>query len=462
MSIDTSLAKRLQLITSRNISPSLLTAFALTAISWYIGRWATEQSSAGLYTALLLTLAAIAFIVFRKPTYAFPIIVLLLPLEGVRLRGSFTALKLVALEVSVCWFIYLCVHRKFTPQFPLEAIFAFAMAFLSAASALWATFPSFVYLEAQSYFLNGFLIVLAASVLRSVSDIMIAARFLVYSTIVSAAVAFMQMLSLFSPTSELYSEGARARGFTNDPNFFAMYQLIGFCFLLAFVINSKTTRARLAWLLALGFVGASILLTSSRAGVVSLVIAVSIFMALSKDKSKWWAMVVLTISAAVASPLFWDRLTGRVLLVTVDKVPIERFTYIWPIAFKQFLESPIIGIGASNFAPGAIASEIAVVKVVHNTYLSVLVELGMVGETILIGFLVVVILRLLALAKSIWPSMAKYGRSFSHSLLAAVAATIFMLLFFSAESNKPLWILGAFTAALWGTLRSDKFKLGRH
>ena len=61
-------------------------------------------------------------------------------------------------------------------------------------------------------------------------------------------------------------------------------------------------------------------------------------------------------------------------------------TQIWTVSTDVFRNHPVVGIG-SGAHPVAVANMLGRPLVAHNTYVSVLAELGIVGELIFLGLL---------------------------------------------------------------------------
>jgi O-antigen ligase len=148
--------------------------------------------------------------------------------------------------------------------------------------------------------------------------------------------------------------------------------------------------AILCWAqLLLGIV--AILLTGSRAGMISLLVALTIVpFALPllrgwKRRICWAALPCIVASAVFFVPsTTWER-----LLTTGSEIAGGTLAYrrvIWAAGLNVFRQHPFIGVGAGAFGPSVVGA-IDINYVAHNSFLSVLVELGVVGELILLALL---------------------------------------------------------------------------
>jgi O-antigen ligase len=98
---------------------------------------------------------------------------------------------------------------------------------------------------------------------------------------------------------------------------------------------------------------------------------------------------------------------------------------IWRHGLAMFVQHPLIGVGS-----GAFRAAIGIGKVAHNVYLSILVELGV------IGFLLFAMILTMALGKAL--RHTGWAKWFWLSLLAGWAIDAFSL---TLEMRKPTWLV---------------------
>jgi O-antigen ligase len=272
----------------------------------------------------------------------------------------------------------------------------------------------------------------------------------VSGAVLSVCLGLGSQLASGGLTGDAFSEG-RLRGGGADPNYFAA-GLVPALVLSAWLAGS-TRRAehRLMAVVAGLLLLIGLLSTQSRGGVVGLtaVVLASLVLGRGRRATIFAGLVTLVVAGAVyftASPQSWHRVsnfggdgTGR-----LD---------VWRVAWRVSGDYPFTGVGVGNFRlyspkyvrrPGNINRVDIIVDrnvVVHNSYLSVLVETGIPG---LILFLTVIGACLAAHWRAIrafeqrneW-RLGGMGRALLVATIGLLAASFFI----SNGPDKRLWIL---------------------
>ena len=166
----------------------------------------------------------------------------------------------------------------------------------------------------------------------------------------------------------------RPYGTTPHPNVLAAFMLIA-C-LLVFYLSPVKKSLVTAGVITVGFL--TTLLTFSRIGIFLLAVESAFFL-----KKKFKLLIFLSL---VLLPIFYVRFESA---FNFDNLSIIRREELAGIAFKLFLENPLLGVGLNNFINSIASSDLIsgpsrFLQPVHNIYLLLLSETGVLG---LLGFL---------------------------------------------------------------------------
>jgi O-antigen ligase len=230
-----------------------------------------------------------------------------------------------------------------------------------------------------------------------------------------------------------------AAGF--DPNDLAM--TLALALPMAWYLGMNHRRPLVRWIcrayLPIGVV--AIGLTGSRGGLVVSVVALMIVPLTMNRLTPGrlaTALFLLAGSAGLAMAYVPHTLVQR-LSTTGSEVEDARFGHrfkLWVAGFHAFERRPLTGYGTGGFVR-AVTSELGSdARVAHNTYLSVLVEQGIVGLILYLTLFVAVYRSIRRLPKS--------ERRFALTLLATLAVALLPLTW---EDRKPVWFI---LAALLG------------
>ncbi|PEE40530.1 O-antigen ligase family protein [Bacillus pseudomycoides] len=183
----------------------------------------------------------------------------------------------------------------------------------------------------------------------------------------------------------------RLIGLLDDPNIFIFYNTLFFSFYLTHLKGFKHS---------FGFILCIItnLLTFSRGGIVALILVVILYIILAdflkKVKMIMIALLCLVVIYAACSFMQIDLnqiISSRINDFSSDKGS-GRFE-LWEQAINYFMSHPLLGIGAFNFSD-YYAFEHNEKLYVHNTYLEILVEAGIIGFLFYFSFLFLFIIKL--------------------------------------------------------------------
>jgi len=250
------------------------------------------------------------------------------------------------------------------------------------------------------------------------------------------------------------AEAARATGTVGDANELAAALVLSLGVAAGFVANRHLSAvARLLGGAAAATCVLGILLSLSRGGLLGLVAACGAAVAFG---GRWRGRVAVGVAGVVV--------TGVAYFALFASLPAkERVTDtggggtgrldLWTVAERMIADRPFAGVGTGQFQsssvhyllqPGAIQRGDFILsqpKVAHNTYLSVLAELGVVGG-LLIGALIVVSVVSLMRAAALYRDRREEGMEILvRGLAVGVLGYLVTLLFISENYAKLFWIV---------------------
>jgi O-antigen ligase len=220
--------------------------------------------------------------------------------------------------------------------------------------------------------------------------------------------------------------------------------LIMSCYLLA-----HHAGWQVIWLIHIPICVLAICLTGSRGAFISLGVAVLIFpltFGSFSKRQKWLVLSTLPILVLTALAFIpqttWDRM--GTIQSEVSEGTLTKRTYIWAAGLDVYREHPVVGVGAGAFGP-SVYSRLDIPYVAHNSYLSVLVELGVVGA-ILFAVVLIALLRSATL-------LPKLERRVWIILLLTWSVAVLSVTW---EHRKPTWFLFGLLIAQSATFRSPR------
>jgi len=241
-----------------------------------------------------------------------------------------------------------------------------------------------------------------------------------------------------------------------DPNDFA-FVLATSLPLMFWLLGSKP----LARLLVLGMIGvvfAGILLSLSRGTLVGL--GAGLLFLLATDRRRLQLTLVAGALATVAAIVVVNSNPQRFqhALTLKEHVAQENVSTrfeAWSGAARLATDHPLLGVGPGNFQfyyndvtgrPVGTPS----LRVVHDTYLDIAAELGIVAMLLFLGYLVLTFGRLTAACRS-GPDPG-YAQALRVSLVVGVVAALFL----SEQYFLPFWLIGGLATALWAEGREPE------
>jgi O-antigen ligase len=218
-----------------------------------------------------------------------------------------------------------------------------------------------------------------------------------------------------------------------DPNDFAMTLALGLP--MAWYLGMTYRRPLMRWIcrayVPIGFM--AVILTGSRGGMLCSMVAmliVPLSMTRLSPGRLATVILVLIVSGTLVVVYVPDNVKKRLGTTTtsVEELSLGGRFNIWKGGVKAFAQQPLFGYGTAEFK--AAVRPFGVGQLAHNSYLSILVEQGLVGFLVWATMFVTVIMAVLRLPK--------VERRFGLILLAALAVAMTPLTF---EDRRPVWFI---------------------
>jgi O-antigen ligase len=361
--------------------------------------------------------------------------------------------NLAALTIVFAWLGAAAGRRSRIPAMIAEHRFVLlsvaALVLWTMLSLSWAEVPRIGTFEFFGWLGAGVLVLVVTTTLTNGSYLRLAIGAVVAGTVVSVAIG------LFG--GAVQAESDRLVGGSGDPNFLAAGIVPAIMLSLGLAASSTRILVRVATAVSIAVLTIGLVTTGSRGGFIAAAVALIAALVLAKrQRVMVTCFVFLTVGIGVASisvdPGAWERIT--------DFSESTGREELWSVAWQMFQDNPIIGVGLQGFpdhaseyvrALGSLEfSEFLVEqpKVVHNTYLEVLVETGLVG-------LVLLLVAIGACVRNAWLAARDFEAqgdlrmaTLSRGVLAAMLAMLTADFFVSAATDRRLWVLLALGPAL--------------
>jgi len=381
---------------------------------------------------------------------------LLVPFEGVtQLPGGTTVIWIVGLLAGgTLVAVGLLDNRIVKP--PRSAIYWALFLFWGSISVLWAVEPSdalrqlatstaliIFYLVAVSFRITEeeFKWVVRLAILGG----FLAATFAVYEY--SAGINWAQ-----GSGASLVERGSLIVGETEvNPDFFALKLIIPISLAVAAFLAARSWWGRLLSFCALAITVLALLLTMSRSALLSLLVLIIVFLVRLRLYRRLLPVVLLGSILLAAMPAsFFRRIQEATETGGAGR------TDIWRASLEMLKHYPLVGTGLGNFVivyrqyAGYSPKFHGFTRSPHNTYLDVLVELGVLGFGL---FLIAIVTQIRDVSKS-----EKYSPVSRVWVVAGEAALYSLLVygfFVDLIWDKSFWLAGMFLAfAIMGQRRT--------
>ncbi len=433
----------------------------LTFSGLLVGALAVKRPS----LAVALVLAAALLVVIATRIEILPLVLVsTIFVETVSL-GGLTVGRLAGAFAVVALAYYFLTYGRASLRLSLLLVVPGLYGLWILLSAYWAGSPSAVYTTFFNFLLVVAYMLTVGLLVRTPKDATVVLKVLVVGATIAGLVA----------VGTYFSSGGsvRATGLLGGENFdtFGVYQAMIGPMALGLFALARRPESRLAALGCLGVITFSIVSSQTRTAMISIVGVAVLALLLpwrvlfrSAAQKATYAVAIAIMAGGVltvaASATFLDRVSSIFSAFNSSGDRAAGRTDLWAAAWEGYSHHPWLGIGAGNFPSQALnllqttpgvdttARYVQQGRLVHNSYLESLTELGPLGLTLLVLVVAVTAWYLLRVFMRARAAGDETLRIVAATMLLALGSLAISMIFLSIALNKPLWIIVGLTIAL--------------
>lgn len=337
-------------------------------------------------------------------------------------------------------------------------------------SMVWATNTADATLDVRNWLTAGATFVVAATAVRSPrGSALLAGGFIAGA--VGAVLAGLALTGLHPAVSAINSAAdVRLSTGATDPNYLAATLVAALAMSGGLAVWRRETWIRLLLACAAPILLYGLIATQSRGGLIAAATSIILGAALLPTQRRRILAALIPIIALMAlfftvNPEAYHRLSQQ------DGGGDGR-TELWRIAWRIAEDHPLIGVGVNNFVDREQAYVLRVgslqhaqqlviddPKVVHNMYLQMLAETGIIGLTLFVVMIVALLRATYRAARELERVGATNAATFARSVLVAQLAMLTASAFLSNGPDRRYWVLFALGPALWAIARRTELNM---
>ena len=421
-------------------------AAILTMLAYEVAHGTRSAFALGLAVSLFIPLCYVA--IERPLVFPFGLYALLIPLDDILSLGKIgTINKLIGILAFAAVLFGLLRRGQFVK--PSSGVIAWmAVAVWIGLSGFWAI-DQHAWIPAYLTFIQNFLLyALVAMTISTIADLEAISSCVVIGGFLACAVGLWPYLHGQRLDGRLVLPGPNPYD-PPDPNHFAAALLLPFAVLLAASLGTRKIVPLLANLGGLALLVITIVLTGSRAAMVS-VLVLSLYTLVRGRRSLFTGAAMVVAAAAILPFAGWIQQRWSTAL----SMGGAGRTDIWHVAMLAFGNYWLIGAGFASF-PAVFNQEVLHVNLFryagwskgpHDMIISNAVELGVIGLLLVVAEFVMVFRDLSV------PRIGGFPDDLRVALQGAVLAIFLDGLFLDITNRKYLWLLFIMVALLRSTI----------
>lgn len=384
----------------------------------------------------------------------------LLPDSG---STMFSAAKVMGLLLVFSWLAVLATRRdlqqELTSEHPGFVLLLFVFLAWVLVSAVWAEDPGEAVFAFVRFFQTAILFLIVYTAIRKREQLVWVLAALAIGGAIAGGIGLLGALA-----GGLQGED-RLGGTYGEPNELASYLVVGVVIAMTlFALPGRSLPFRTIAAVSGGTCLLANFFTLSRAALIA--VAAALLIAIVAGGRWRGRAVALALTVVVVSVSYFAVFAPAASVERVTDFSSESSSGrsdLWEIGIRMVSANPITGVGAGNYTvtsvdyllvkPGAIERDEYIIdtpNLVHNIYLGVFAELGVVGGLL---FLAIIGFSLRCYAGAMRRFDSQGDRALDLLSRGALVATVALLTanFFASEPfSKQLWVLLALGPALLG------------
>jgi O-antigen ligase len=259
---------------------------------------------------------------------------------------------------------------------------------------------------------------------------------------------FVRPPERFGSLSVLWGQGiVRYEGFVFEPNTFALFQLFLIPVLIFLAAAYRKRRAVRAFFMLSVLASVAVLILSfSRGGFIGLAFLIVTLIVIERRNKPLALFGVSLVAASIVfiPGVYWERIGSVFDFATKRAGDFAIYTRVetMKVALRLGIDHPLLGVGLGNFIPSS-AYFIPHGVTVHNSFLQVLSELGLVAFSLFVGIVACnfrIIRRMMRNDGD--PEIAQVGRSLCMQHIAMLVSSLFVPVFY----DLIMWLMLAMPA----------------
>lgn len=373
----------------------------------------------------------------RKITFALSLVfIFFIPWEGViELPGMGTAAKLVGFVMAVCWLAMIVITDRIRKPRPFHMMFCLFVLW-NAVSVFWSGDPGATVTQITRWAQLLMMVLILWDLYTSRVALLAGLQAFILGEYVAIGSAGYNFLSgnAYYNHYQRFSVGAQS-----SPDGFGIIVALGIP--VAWYLASSEGITKISNLLKVvnylyipaAFLGLA--LSGTRTALIASIVGMAFGLA-SLSRLRLWARIAIFLILASAILVLLPRVqtlrSFQRFSTTYSEITegtLNNRTNNWAEGFDSFKEHPIIGVGANMYR-----SVNRLGKLAHNSFLSVLVELGLVGFALFGAIFTIAVIQSLR-------QPSKWDSGFWLTVLLAWAISASSL---SYEFRKATWLFLSF------------------